>query len=99
MRSRLDTAVIAAGWLRERMDASTGRYPVRLELRLSDTDFVPKLVEFLQEVAKRAGGGHSFSLSADEDDPFKCGIDGDGADKIGYIFLNGKDVTRRTASD
>ena len=94
-KSRLDAAVAAACWLKSRLDASSGAYPVRLELRLPDTDFVNTLVSFLQEVAKRAAGGHSFSLYADEDDPFKCGIDGDGADKIGYIFLNGKDVTHK----
>lgn len=89
-------------------------YPVKLELELSDSDFVPHLLKFLRYVGAAASSGHSFKLEADREEGAmpefieKFGlsgehpsvfIDGDGSDRIGRILLNGKDVTKEGAED
>lgn len=78
---------------------------VEITLKVSNTDFVKPLIRFLQIVKDVADGGHSFDIEADRDQSGeykdghpKIGIDGDGADKIYEILVDGKkpkDVRRK----
>lgn len=63
-----------------------------LTLELNDGDMVRPLAAFMERVRIVAGGGHSFEIMADEDEPFRVGIDGDGADRILRVLLDGKPV-------
>lgn len=45
-------------------------------------DLASTFPEFIKKVSSVARGGHSFNITADEDDPFTVFIDGDGADVI-----------------
>lgn len=69
-------------------------------------DFAPSFVRFLRSVRKVAAGGHSFSIEADRENAsdyrpggyhgdcqMRTGIDGDGADRIVRILVDGHDVT------
>lgn len=80
-----------------RLNERTEDYEHELTLHLRG-DFVNSLVEFLQKVKDVAAGGHSFAIEADREcageyDDGECPhvyIDGDGADCIVNIFLDGK---------
>lgn len=81
-------------------------YPIQLTIELRKEEGVGHLVEFFRYIKNAANVGHSFLIAADEsaDGPGKmfgkqkagatCFLDGDGADGIGRIFLNGEDVTK-----
>jgi hypothetical protein len=74
---------------------SANRGSVEVTLRVSNTDFLPRLIRFFQICKSVAAGGHSFEVEADRDDhsykePPRFGIDGDGADRIFEVLVNGK---------
>jgi hypothetical protein len=96
---RLDAAVALIDRT-VRKDAA--KYPVKLEIELSQWESLRELVEFLKYVRNSANGGHGFEIAADTDEPGKmfgkqscavtCYIDGDGSDKIGRMWLNGEEI-------
>lgn len=53
-------------------------------------DCVLLLAQFIQQIGDVAGTGHSFSVIADEQEPFRFDIDGDGADRIMNVRVGGK---------
>lgn len=62
-----------------------------LTIELNDGDFALPLAEFLATVANIAAQGHSFDIQADpEEKGPRVGIDGDGADRILRVLLDGK---------
>lgn len=81
-------------------------YPIQLTIELRKAEGVGHLVEFFRYIKNAANAGHSFLIAADEsaESPGEmfgkqragavCFLDGDGADGVGRIFLNGEDVTR-----
>jgi 8-oxo-dGTP pyrophosphatase MutT (NUDIX family) len=77
--------------------ADAASYPVRLTVELTAWEDLIGLLEFWRYIRNTANGGHSFNIEADRDDlgdkAPKVFIDGDGADKVGRIFVNDRDVT------
>ena len=102
--ARLDAALVKMDSLLEKMGRhdANDQYPIKLTIEMTKWDSLAQLIEFWRYIYITAGGGHSFSIEADreEGDFHKNGgwpkvfIDGDGADKIGRILLNGEDVTK-----
>lgn len=88
-------------------------FPVQLTLELTDNyDNLDGLIAFFRYVRAASLAGHGFSLEADREEGAmpefmeKFGlngeyprtyVDGDGADKIGRILLNGEDVSAPSA--
>jgi hypothetical protein len=73
-------------------------YKNKLTVELSDWEDMSGLIEFWRYIRNTANGGHSFDIEADRESPnskpkAKVGVDGDGNDHVGRIFLNDVDVT------
>jgi hypothetical protein len=87
------------GLPREITAATKDNYPVKLTLELTKWENLSGLIEFWRRVRDSANGGHSFSIEADRDDlgdkAPRAFCDGDGADHVGRILLNGVDVTKK----
>jgi hypothetical protein len=90
--------------LRPDTPAYRAQFPNRLEIELGIED-MRRMLDFWRYIRDTAAGGHSFVIEADREDfspsknwkqPPRVSIDGDGADRIGRIFLNGKDVTKES---
>lgn len=81
----------------ETAKAAESQYPLLLEIELSKPDGLSEMLDFWNEVRRRANWGHSFEVSADLDsgDGFGFFMDGDGADKVGAIRANGKEIEDR----
>lgn len=96
-----DMIAFLADYTDSRDDAA--QYPMKLEIEL-DTENLRELVEFLKYLRDTAAVGHSFMVGADEspDGHYKMFgsqkvgavwyIDGDGADRIGRIWINGEEI-------
>ncbi len=75
---------------------SADRGSVEITLVCSNTDFLPRLIRFFQIVKNVAASGHSFSVEADREqssdykEALRFDIDGDGADRIFEVLVNGK---------
>jgi len=69
-----------------------------LAIEMNDGDHVKPLAQFMREVKRRADVGHSFSLEDDREEGGdkrnypRTGIDGDGADRILRVTLDGDEV-------
>lgn len=87
-----------------RCDAAS-QYPVEIRIELSRWESLKELLGFLRYVRDAANGGHSFVIEADREDGGssadlekyglrgtypRVGVDGDGNDKVGRIWVNGE---------
>jgi hypothetical protein len=99
--AQLDAILAGLARAEARLDAVAGPAVVSVTIECSDTDFLPALVRFFQIIRDVAAGGHSFEVTADQeqssdykDGPPRFSIDGDGSDRIYRILVNGKDAGR-----
>lgn len=89
------------------MALDAGEYPVKIEIELTQWDNLRSFIGFLRYVKAAASAGHGFSIEADREegvipefmekfgltgDHPKVYVDGDGADKVGRILVNGEEI-------
>jgi hypothetical protein len=71
-------------------------YTQKLTIELTQWEDMDGLIEFWRYIRDTANGGHSFNIEADRTDlgdkAPKVSVDGDGADHVGRIFLNDKEI-------
>ncbi len=87
--------------------ADDDRYPVKLEIELTNWNDLGHFIGFLRYVRATANAGHSFTIEADREEGSipefmrkfgltgaypKVEVDGDGVDRIGRIFVNGEEI-------
>lgn len=89
------------------MAQDAAEYPVKIEIELTSWDNLGSFLAFLRYVRAAANAGHGFSIEADREEGSmpelmrKFGlkgewprvyVDGDGADHVGRITVNGDDL-------
>lgn len=96
LASRLDAQerADAQGRINARADAAPAKHVIEIE---ASGEFVPQLAAFLQQCGAIAAVGHSFDIEADKEMSAeyegghpRIGFDGDGADRIHEVRLDGK---------